>query len=337
MIHRPPPLALLHTFEVAARHLSFKQAAAELHVSPAAISQQIKALEAWLGEPLFLRLTRALQLSERGAAMLPAVQQGLACLDGALRGVRPLGDDSVLLLTAPPSFATHWLIPRLPDFYRHHPGIEVRLSSSSATVDPAGDGPVLAGLARAAGSRHCALAILFGTGDYGRFSADRLMTPQYLPVCAPGLATAGQPLRQPADLRHHVLLHDDTLGAVGAIGASGAPADKPAKPGLAGAEHRAAWGWPQWLAAAGVAPGVVSRGRHFSNAVLAVEASLAGQGVALAARDMVAAPLAAGTLVAPFELAITAPCSYFLVLNQQDKPREAATALRHWLQTQAQA
>jgi LysR family glycine cleavage system transcriptional activator len=315
MSPRPLPLALLRTFEAAARHLSFKKAAAELHVTPAAISQQIKALEAVLGVPLFQRLTRALRLSERGAAMLPLVQQGLASLSAAIRLAQDRPRESVVLLTAPPSFATHWLMPRLPDFYARHPGIELRLSSSSTTVDRVGDSSVLDALARADGDDRCALAILYGSGGYGGFRVDELMTPVYLPVCAPGLlAAAKPPLREPADLLRQVLIHDETL---------------------AGAGGGAAWGWAQWLAAAGVGGRSPGSGRRFSNTVLAIEAAAAGQGVALAAQVLVSAHLAAGTLVAPFDIALGSPSRYCLVGNEGEAGRPAVAAFRQWLIAQA--
>jgi LysR family transcriptional regulator, glycine cleavage system transcriptional activator len=317
MTHRPPPLALLRTFEAAARHLSFKKAAAELHVTPAAVSQQMRTLEGRLGVQLFRRLTRALQLSERGAAMLPKVQEAFACLAEAMSAAQaPVGERAVIV-TAPPSFATHWLIPRLPDFYAAHPGIEVRLSSTSATVDHAGDSSVLDALEAAAGDACCALAVLYGTGGYGaRFSVDELMAPEYLPVCAPRLLAAQPPITAPADLLRHVLIHDDTVGA--------------------GGDGGSAWGWAQWMGAARIEDRGDTSGRRFSNAVLAIEAALAGQGVALLARPLVAAQLAAGTLVVAFDLGIASPYRYFLVGNRSEAERPAVVEFRQWLLAQAE-
>lgn len=318
MSYRPPPLALLRTFEAAARHLSFKQAAAELHVTPAAVSQQIKALEGYLGVLLFHRLTRALKLSERGAAMLPPVQQGLACLDGAVNLARLQPEGGVVVVTTPPSFATYWLLPRLADFYATHPGIEVRLASSSSTVDRPGASSVLDALAQAVGDASCPLAVLFGAGDYQRFAVDALLRPAYGPVCAPGLINHQRPPGTPADLARQVLIHDDTLGDLGAA-------------------DGAAWGWPQWLSAAGLSGLSAVADRHFSNAVLAIEAAVAGQGVVLAARELVASHLAAGTLVAPFALAVQSPYSYYLVAHRREADRPAVAAFRRWLIAQATA
>lgn len=335
MPHRPLPLTLLRTFEVAARHLSFKQAAAELHITPAAVSQQIKALEDWLGAPLFLRLTRALRLSDAGTALLPGVQQGLASLGAAVRGVQARPEPRVLRLTAPPSLATYWLVARLPQFYALHPDIDVRLTSSSSAVTTTATGDGDLALLRppegAAGGRDAStLAILFGTRPHPGWQVDALMTPLYLPVCAPALlaqaplwkAPPGRaPLTQAADLLQLPLIHDDTLAPAPGGTAPGAPA----------------WGWPQWLAAAGVAVPAVLPGRHFSNAVLAVEATLAGQGVALAAQPLVAAHLAAGSLVVAHGLALPSPCHYHLVGHPAQAQRPAVVAFRQWLVAQAAA
>lgn len=330
MPHRPLPLTLLRTFEVAARHLSFKQAAAELHITPAAVSQQIKALEDWLGTPLFLRLTRALRLSDAGTALLPGVQQGLASLGAAVRGVQASPEPRALRLTAPPSLATYWLVARLPQFYALHPDIDVRLSSSSSAVTTTASAegelaPLRAPDGAAGGRDASTLAILFGTGPYPGWQVDALMTPLYQPVCAPGLlAQAQRRYTSPAplaDLLQLPLIHDDTL----------APAPGGAAPGLP------AWGWPQWLAAAGVAAPAVLPGRHFSNAVLAIEAALAGQGVALAAQPLVAAHLAAGSLVVASHLALPSPCHYHLVGHPGQAQRPAVVAFRQWLVDQAAA
>lgn len=309
MTRRMPALALLRTFEVAARHLSFKQAAAELHVTPAAVSQQIRSLEAELGVVLFERLTRAVRLSPRGEALLPKVREGLALLADAVDQACAPAATELLRVIAPPSWASHWLLPRLPGFYARHPEVEIRLASSSETVDHAGAANVLAALARAPGDGRSELAVVFGTGRYPGWRVDPLLTPEYLPVCAPALARGAAPLAVPADVVQHTLIHDDTLNHGG---------DE-------------AWGWHRWLQAAGLDRQAAGSGRHFSNAVLAIEAALAGQGVALAARPIVAGHLASGALVAPFALAIASPCTYCLVGRRHSAERPAVAAFRHWL------
>lgn len=316
MRDRLPPLLLFRTFEAAARHLSFKQAAAELCVTPAAVSQQIKALETHLGVPLFLRLTRALRLSEQGAAMLPSVQAAFGCLDEAVRRAGVLQTGGRLTVVAPPSFASHWLVPRLPDFHAAHPEVELHLASRADTVDPGGEAAVLAALDRPSGDEGCAMAIVYGAGHHPGFRVDALLTPELVPVCAPGLATPTRPLRTPADLCRQVLIHSDIYGHASRTGQG--------------------WGWPQWLQAAGVDTPVTTPGRHFSDAMLAIEAALAGQGVALAARPMVAPSLVAGALVAPFPVAIRSPYTYWLVAREDAARRPVAAAFRQWVLAQAE-
>jgi LysR family glycine cleavage system transcriptional activator len=306
-----PPLPLLRTFEAAARHLSFTKAAQELHVTPAAVSQQIKALEEALGVALFQRLTRALRLTDAGAALLPGVSEAFRCLAAAVeQGRTPAA--ATLDLAAPPSFASHWLIPRLDDFCSRHPGIALRLSSGLDAVEHGGEAAALQRLRALADDGVNHLAILFGSGSYPGWRVDALFTPHYLPVCAPALA---QGLRQPADLLSSTLIHDETLaGAAGALG----------------------FGWPQWLQAAGVRGTAAARQqRRFANGVLAMEAARAGHGVTLAARELIAPQLAAGTLAAPFALSVAAPFSYCLVAAERIAARADVAALREWLREQA--
>lgn len=320
---RMPPLPLLRSFEAAARHLSFKQAAAELCVTPAAVSQQIKALEQHLGRPLFRRLTRALALTEAGRTLLPGVRQGLDALAAAVQGLQP-ATAPVLALHAPPSLAQHWLLPRLAALEARLPGVEIRLTGSADAVEAAGGAAVLAALAPPPGDGAWHLAIVYGPGRFaaGACTAhpdlvvDALLTPIHLPVCTPALAARlGAGAAGPRALLDEVLLHDDTV-----------------RPDPAGPP----WGWPQWLADAGLADAPRRPGRRFSNAVLAIAAARAGQGVALAARPMVADDLARGSLVAPFERALPAPFRYWLVRRRDSADQPAVAECCRWLQAQAQ-
>jgi LysR family glycine cleavage system transcriptional activator len=137
------------------------------------------------------------------------------------------------------------------------------------------------------------LAIRYGTGHYPGFVVERLLAPDWVPVCSPRLANGERPLRSPHDLARHVLIHDETIDGEGR------------QPG-----------WREWLTAAGVSGVDSERGPRFNNAVLAVEAALDGQGVALALRPLVEADLAAGRLILPFDLAVPSPFAYFLVMRR---------------------
>jgi LysR family glycine cleavage system transcriptional activator len=305
--YRLPPLAALRAFESAARHLSFKQAAVELHVTPAAISQQVKALEDYLGLSVFRRLTRALELTPTGIAMLPKVHAAFECLAEAVAATRQI-DDGPLTVAAPPSFASRWLVPRLPRFSSAHPEVELRISSAAEHIDGA-DGSVLCAPdptdLRDASSR---VTIRFGNGVYPGWRVDRIFSPDYVPICSPQLPSIERPLATPQDLSRHVLIHDETLGH----------------------DQRHAM-WAQWLDAAGVTLIDAHRGPRFSNAVLALDAALDGQGVALALRPLVEAEIAAGRLIIPFDIAMASPYAYFLVMPEQLSRRTSVAAFSAWL------
>ncbi len=306
MAYRLPPLSVLRAFEAAARHMSFKKAAEELHVTPAAVSQQIKTLETYLGVALFRRLTRALELTAAGAAMLPKVREGFECLAAAVETTRQSGGGA-LTVTAPPSFAARWLVPRLARFTAAHPEVELRLASSADTIDRRGDASVLPEDAVDVRDDESEVAIRYGAGNYPGYRVERIFATDYLPVCSPDLATAERPLDTPADLRRHVLIHDETIR-----------------------DDRTP-GWADWLRAAGVRGVDARRGPRFSNAVLALQAALDGQGVALALRPLVAGDLAAGRLVVPFALSVPSPYAYFLVMPEAVARRPAVAAFRDWL------
>ncbi|HTO68871.1 MAG TPA: transcriptional regulator GcvA [Myxococcota bacterium] len=194
-----PPLNALRAFEAAARHLSFKDAAAELHVTPAAVSHQVRGLEDELGVALFVRLHRALALTPAGARCLPRLRDAFDRLEEATRGLRGRAAQPRLVLSVVPSFGANWLVPRLGRFRARHPEIDLEVLSSSELVDFARD-PVDVG-------------VRFGGGRYPGVRADLLVAEEYFPVASPKLARGRRPLRRPDDLRRHTLLHDETHDA----------------------------------------------------------------------------------------------------------------------------
>ena len=311
MAYRLPPLAVLRAFEAAARHLSFKKAAEELHVTPAAVSQQIKALEGYLDVPLFRRLTRSLELTPHAEAMLPKVREGFDCLATAVDLVRRQ-DQPALTVAAPPSFATHWLVARLPDFSRRYPEIRLRLSSGSDSVDRPGETVLFDEALIDPRLGTSQIAIRYGTGSYPGYNVDRLFAPEYLAVCSPALLQGPAPLRLPNDLDGHVLIHDETIDQAG---------------------HASLWA--AWLTLAGAHTVDPGRGPRFSNSVLALEAALAGQGVALVLRLLVEDELAAGRLVTPFAVTLPSPYAYFLVVASAMARRPAVAEFRRWLLAEA--
>ena len=201
-----PPLNALRAFESAGRHLSFTKAAAELNVTPAAVSHQVKALEELLGVPLFRRLTRALRLTDAGRAALPTLSQGFDTLAQGVEQVRAHSESGVLTVSVSPSFGAMWLVPRLERFRIRHPDIEIRIDGTDRLVDPGrGDADV---------------ALRYGPGGYKGVRVDRLFGQVNTPVCSPALLRGEHPLRRPDDLRHHTLLHIDWKDAE-AAGACG--------------------------------------------------------------------------------------------------------------------
>jgi LysR family transcriptional regulator, glycine cleavage system transcriptional activator len=306
MPHRLPPLNALRVFEAAARHLSFKDAAAELHITQAAVSHQIKSLEEILGIELFRREGRGVQLTEAARASLPRLREGFDALAAAVETIHERSAETELVITAPPVFAARWLMPRLAEFARRAPDIEVRVVGSSKMVDAGAlDAAALMG-AIDLRSDASGVEIHLGAGDYRGFRADRLFSVSMVLVASPDLEP---PLREPADLAKHVLLHDDALDLV-------ANGDA----------------WHKWLEAAGVADKVDgSRGPRFSTNMLSIEAASQKLGVALALRPMVDADLASERLVEPFRIEVTPGSAYFLVCPEVIADRPAVTAFRAWL------
>jgi DNA-binding transcriptional LysR family regulator len=196
LMRRPlPPLNALRAFDAAARHLSFTRAAEELAVTQAAISHQVKALEARLGVKLFRRLTRALRLTDEGTALAPGLRDAFERLEQAVERVRAPGR-AVLTLSTLTTFAATWLTPRLPRFQAAHPDIEVRISVNSRLVDFARE--------------DVDAAIRFGDGAWPGLATHRLFSLRLAPLAPPALA---QRLKSPADLARVPLI--DTLPSPG--------------------------------------------------------------------------------------------------------------------------
>src|SRR3546814_3825126 len=129
-----PPLPALRTFEVAARHLSFTRAAAELHVTQGAVSQQIKQLEASLGFPLFHRSPRGLSLTDKGEELAATAESAFRRLFDKVDELCQKGDGGILTVSTSPSLAVKWLIPRLGSFYQGHPEVDLRIRPDPAVV-----------------------------------------------------------------------------------------------------------------------------------------------------------------------------------------------------------
>lgn len=194
MNDRLPPLTALRAFEAAARHMSFAKAAEELHVTPAALSFQIKSLEEHLGQPLFRRLNRAVELTEAGRTLSPGTSEAFDRLHTAWRATRRLSDTQTLNITAGPAFTAKWLAPRLYEFARAHPDIDLRFSASLRLVDFDRD--------------EIDVAIRFGYGKDEGLYAIQLRREWVIPAMTPELAARFPTIDS---LRDAPLLYDDSI------------------------------------------------------------------------------------------------------------------------------
>jgi LysR family transcriptional regulator, glycine cleavage system transcriptional activator len=314
MTYRLPPLNALRAFEAAARHLSFKNAANELSVTPAAISHQIKMLEDFLGLALFRRLTRSLELTPEGEAMLPKVREGLECFAAAVESTRLQVAKERLVVISPPSFATRWLVPRLKGFCQTQSDVQLNLVGSVDAIDNDQTAATQAFESVDLREGESQVAICFGTGEYPGFHVDRILSSGYVAVCSPKLMEGTHPLHEPADVRFHVLIHDDTI------------ANEQARPS-----------WDKWLRQAGVTGVDAIAGPHFCNSGLALVAAVEGQGIALASRPLAATDVAAGRLICPFKVSVQQNYAYYLVVPEAISGRPAIEAFRCWLRAEAAA
>ncbi|MGR3715556.1 MAG: transcriptional regulator GcvA [Thermohalobaculum sp.] len=300
MSRRLPPLNSLRAFEAAARHLSLKKAAGELHVTPAAGSHHIRTLEEYCGTPLFHRLARALRLTEAGQAALPPLREGFDKLAEAAEAMRAGERGGILTVSVAPTFGAKWLIPRLDRFRAMHPEFDVRIDASYTLVNFAADG--------------VDVALRFGRGTYRNLRSECLMSEVALPVCSPQLLERDPPLRRPEDLRHHTLLHVQWR-----------------------TEDDAAPSWRMWLRAAGIEGVDAERGPRFNVEGMALEAAIAGQGVALASAAVVEGDLKAGRLVRPFPPSASQATafSYYLVYPEAKAGDPKVMAFRDWVLAEA--
>jgi len=296
---RLPALDLLAGFEAAARQLSFTKAGEELHLTQSAVSRQIKALEAQLGVALFERRHRALALTDAGQKFYAAAAQVLGTIRAAAERIRADTGRRSVSVTTTHSFAALWLVPRLAGFTRAHPAVDVRISADTRIQDLERDG--------------LDVAIRHGPATLAGERAQRLFGEQVFPVCSPKLLRdPKRPLRDIADLRHHVLLqYDDPDG-------------------------RHPWlNWKTWLEVEKV-PELKPAGTIvFSGYEQIIPAAVAGHGVALGRSPLVRDAIAAGELVAPFKRAADPARAYYAVVSRHAEGRPEVAEFLAWLKREA--
>jgi LysR family glycine cleavage system transcriptional activator len=296
---RLPPLNALRAFEAAARHLNVSRAADERSVTPGAVSQQIQNLEDYVGAALFKRTPKGLLLTNAAQTALPALREAFDRLAEAASLLTAAVDGRRLTLTAAPSFAAKWLVPRLGKFEEAHPQVDVWLSAGMEVVDFA--------------TGEVDLAIRYGSGRYPGLEVMRLLSETVIPVASPELL-ASNPLNDPSDLANHVLLHD------------GSPDADDSCPD-----------WAMWLAARGIKNVDGNRGPRFNQSSLVIEAAVNGRGVALAKQTLAQADIDAGRLVAPLQIATAVDFAYYVVHPKTKGRLPQVKAFVAWLQQESAA
>ncbi len=291
MTARLPSLNGLRAFEAAARHLSFTLAASELNVTQTAISHQIRRLEEELGIRLFIRQNRALALTPEARDYLPGVRAAFNDLRLATDRLLRKEDDKVLTVSTLASLAAKWLLPRLTDFQEQHPGIDVRITTSTSLVDFQRD--------------NVDAAIRYGRGQWPGLRADWLMPDELFPVCSPSLLRGDKPLRRPEDLRNHPLLHTSNANSDDWrlwLTAAGLPADIARHPGIT-----------------------------FDMIFMTIQAAIDGIGVAMGRTSYVQDDIAKGRLVVPFKIALPADAGFYLVAPEGRREAPKLAAFRQWI------
>jgi LysR family glycine cleavage system transcriptional activator len=300
MPRRLPPLNALRAFEAAARQGSFVAAAAELHVSAAAVSQQVRRLERYLDLTLFQRLARGLVLTEEGRAFLPELSRGFDLLGDSTARIRAQRTDGVLTLTLLAAFANGWLLPRLHRFRERAPQIEIVLRTGRALADFRRE--------------DIDLAIRFGPTPGRGLHGERLCGEDLFPVASPRLFGSGRPPDSLAALSRYPLLHDVDA--------------HPDQPWMS---------WRAWFERAGLAATAADSGMQFTDSVVLTGAAVAGLGVALGRGPHIETLLAGGRLVRLTQESWRAPWSYFLVAPAAHFRRPIVRAFVDWALDEASA
>lgn len=289
---RLPPLPALHTFLITAQCCNFTRAAEQLHITQGAVSRQIAGLEEHLGYPLFLRQARGLSLTPQGQAWLPRVQQVFGLIAEA---VEQIGEKRQSVRLKAPTCVLRWLMPRLLQWQKVRPDIPVELTTTvrhgvdfqRETFDA---------------------AVVYGPPPAPSLTSLHLFDEQLTPVCSRPVLEGPVPLRSPADLQHHLLLHPTS-------------------------DER---DWNAWLEAAQVQLSNVSKGQHFETLDLAMSLASQSTGVAIGDWSLIGDDLNAGRLVMPFELKVRTGLAYHLVYPRKPGASEQLQALMEWLVEQAQ-
>lgn len=299
MTRRLAHLNALRAFEATARLGSYVRAAGELGVTPAAVGQHVRLLEEQFGGALFERQGKKLVLTDAARAVLPDIKDAFDRLAQAEDRLRESRRAPLVAVTLPPSFAAKWLIPRIEGFRMAYPEVDLRLDTTDRLAD----------LPR----ENVAVGIRYGAGRYPGLDATLLMAEEVFPVCSPSLVSRVRKLREPDDLRHFKLIHDTTMES-----------------------HASFPTWATWLKASGARKVDARRGLRINSSIMALQAAIDGQGVALARSVIVAGDLRDGRVIRPLRSSCATNYSYYLVYPAGLPLSRPAAAFCHWLKQEAQ-
>lgn len=307
-----PPLNALRTFEAVARLKSFTKAANELYVTRAAVSHQIKNLEEYLGFQLIKRQTRSISLTPAAEAALPKLREGFNNLSDAVHLMSSHQSNENLNVWMAPSFATKWLVPRLQSFSLKYPEIDMQISGNTGLVDTTEHSDV--SMEEMFRSNDVDVVVRFGSGDYPGCIVHKLFSVNAIPLCSPDLLNdPDKPLKTPADLKFHTLLHDNT-------------------------DYKGRPEWKKWLKTAGVTDVKVDRGLRFNHISMAMDAAIDGQGVLLGIEALARNDVAAGRLCQPFDLSTPLKRSYYVIQPESvDSNQHAVDAFIEWILEEAKS
>jgi LysR family glycine cleavage system transcriptional activator len=292
-MRRPlPPLNSLRVFEATARHLSFSKAADELHVTPAALSHQIRGLEDLLGLKLFHRRARAIELTEAARLIYPGIRAGFEAIRAAVERLDRGKQDRLLVVSSTPGLTAKWLVPRLYRFLARHPEIETRISASVAYANFATD--------------DIDVGVRLSSGVHPDLYVEKLSDEWLLPLCSPRLLEGEHPLRTPQDLVRFSLIQVDLPGVVPT--------------------------WADWFGMAGIAGIDSSRGLRLNVADHALDAASEGVGVVLGYKMVASRDIGLRRLVVPFgpEIPVPGRAYHFVCAKGQEK-RAPIKAFRDWV------
>jgi len=282
-----PPLNALRAFEAAARHLNFRVAAEELNVTQAAVAQQVRKLESYLDIKLFERLPRRLRLTGQGLAYLPDVRRAFELLADATAGLR--AGPERLTISVTPTFASKWLIPRLPTFVDAHPFVDLRILATESVSDFRRD--------------DVDIAVRQGNPPFSAtLAADLLFEQEIIAVCSPVLLARGAQILDVSSLNEQVLLQD---------------------------AHDL---WPRFLEATQSSSMIINaRKMRFNQTSLAIDAAIAGQGIALVSRFLVEPELRSSRLTCALPGTLRGDADFYVVAPRNPRHSGSTEMVRQWL------